>query len=203
MSIQNYLNERFPGLSLRTGIFNSWSYGIRFELGDPTMNDIDHDLYMNQVYLRAVSVFKHLFPLNDEIYLCAYVLNEDSIKIQKVNFFKKYVKTKELLKKLSFTDDYDSEYDLKYKTFCLKCKVSDVKYLNLIKAICNRDMGIKPIIKHDIFFVNINREVILQIYDDRGCDVIYTTKQGLQGVYKDFNNWILQYDRIEIDEKLS
>lgn len=94
MSIQNYLNERFPGLSLRTGIFNSWSYGIRFELGDPTMNDIDHDLYMNQVYLRAVSVFKHLFPLNDEIYLCAYVLNEDSIKIQKVNFLKSTLKRK-------------------------------------------------------------------------------------------------------------
>ncbi|MGE7828169.1 DUF3885 domain-containing protein [Paenibacillus sp. NPDC093718] len=41
MSTQNYLNERFPGLSLRTGLFNSWSYGIRFELGDPTMNDVE------------------------------------------------------------------------------------------------------------------------------------------------------------------
>jgi len=35
-------------------------------------------------------------------------------------------------------------------------------------------MGIKPKIYHDVFFINIKKETIFHVYDDRGCDLLAT-----------------------------
>ena len=45
----------------------------------------------------------------------------------------------------------------------------------MIKAICNQDMGIKPRIFHMVYFININKNTIFHIYDDRCCDVLATS----------------------------
>ncbi|MGC6588433.1 DUF3885 domain-containing protein [Paenibacillus sp. Dod16] len=79
--------------------------------------------------------------------------------------------------------------------YIINCKASDVDYLNLLKAICNQDVGIKPSIHHDVFFININKGVIFHIYDDRGCDVISSSILELKDIYTKFNKWILDYDR--------
>lgn len=38
------------------------------------------------------------------------------------------------------------------------------------------------------------------MYDDRGLDVVAKNKENLQKLYVMFNNWILDYDRKQIDE---
>ncbi|MOA57505.1 hypothetical protein D3C78_1816990 [compost metagenome] len=80
----------------------------------------------------------------------------------------------------------------------IDCKVRDVDYQNLLKAICNQDVGIKPSIYHDVFFLNLDRGVIYHIYADRGCDVISSSIIELKDIYTKFNEWILDYDRESI-----
>ncbi|MGO4110003.1 DUF3885 domain-containing protein [Paenibacillus sp. YAF4_2] len=205
MSTRELLESLFPDLSLRTGLYNVWPIGIRFELGDLEALETDMKLYMEQVYYRATNIFKHLFSLEDDTYLIVNVINEGSRTITKTNVFKKYIKSKKVLRNLSsYTEaninDSDSE---SIQRLCLKCSVSDISYNNLIKAICNTDMGLKPNVKHEVFFVNISKEIILQIYDDRGCDVISTNREQLRSVYKEFNDWILEYNRKEIEENFT
>jgi Domain of unknown function (DUF3885) len=66
-----------------------------------------------------------------------------------------------------------------YKTyrFTLKCETSDFKYIPLLKAICNQDLGIKPSIFHRVYFININKNTIFHVYDDRGCDLLATSPE--------------------------
>jgi hypothetical protein len=47
--------------------------------------------------------------------------------------------------------------------------------------------------------VNISKKIIYHLYDDRGCDVIASDKEYIRFLYEDRNEWILNYDRNEID----
>jgi hypothetical protein len=59
----------------------------------------------------------------------------------KLEIFSRYVKEKAVLNKLNHTiDPYlfpEDNEEGKYKTFILKCNTSDIKYIPLLKAICN------------------------------------------------------------------
>ncbi|WP_083671684.1 DUF3885 domain-containing protein [Viridibacillus sp. FSL H7-0596] len=98
-----------------------------------------------------------------------------------------------------FSDD-DEERTYKTHRFSLKCKTSDFKYIPMLKAICNHDIGVRPSIFHRVHFININRKTIFHIYDDRGCDLLATSPETIRDVYDKYNDWILDYDRNEIDE---
>lgn len=124
----------------------------------------------------------------------------------KGRLFSPYVFEKSVLYKLKhieipFISPEDNE-DGKYKThrFTLKCKASDIKYIPLLKAICNQDLGIQPSIFHMIYFLNIKRKTIFYVYDDRGCDLLAAFPEPIRDIYNKFNHWILNYDRDEIDK---
>lgn len=90
----------------------------------------------------------------------------------------------------------------KYKThrFTLQCKLSDMKYIPLLKAICNQDLGIQPSIIHRIYFLNIERKTIFHIYDDRGCDLLAISPESIRDLYFTYNDWILDYDKDKIHQ---
>lgn len=73
------------------------------------------------------------------------------------------------------------------------------KCIPLIKAICNKDKNIKPKIFHDIFFINLSKDTIYHIYDDRGCDVIASSIEVLRYMHKKYKKWILEYDKEAIN----
>jgi hypothetical protein len=207
MLLNDYMNEKFPDLKLRPPLFYNWVTGIRFELGNPDENK--EVFYMEHVYQRSLSLFKSLHSLDDDIIIVANVHHageENVLKRRKLKILNHYIKYKDVLFKLQhkvipyvFEDVYDI-YDFETHRYTLRCKVSDVKYINLIKAICNHDMDIKPKIYHDIFFINTTNDTIFHIYDDRGCDVIALGKESIRHLYKNYNDWILDYDRVEIDK---
>ncbi|MFM1654604.1 DUF3885 domain-containing protein [Brevibacillus sp. B_LB10_24] len=206
MQLEHYLNSSFPNLKLRPPLFYNWELGIRFELGDPNEEDIKN--YMERVYSRATTLFKALHSAKDEIIIVANIHHdgeENLFRRRKIKTFQHYIKSKKVLYRLQhnvipyvFEDVYDI-YDFETHRFALNCQVADVKYANLIKAICNQDMGIKPKISHDVFFVNLSKNSIFHIYDDRGCDVIASSKESIRFLYEQYNNWILKYDEEAID----
>ncbi|MEI4525718.1 DUF3885 domain-containing protein [Priestia megaterium] len=50
-----------------------------------------------------------------------------------------------------------------------------------------------------IYFINLSKKKIFHLYDDRGCDVLASSKESIRFLYEEYNNWILDYDREEID----
>ncbi len=210
MRLREYMLETFPNLELRPPLFYNGDIGIRFKLGvnyDCT-NIYENCPYLEGVYNRAITLFQSLHSKTDDIYIVVDVndfADGETFK-HKLNIFSKYVKEKSDLFKLQKNtipyifpeDDEDGVY--KTHRYTLKCKVSDLKYIPMLKAICNQDMGIKPCIFHRVYFINVNKNTIFHVYDDRGCDVLATSPNTIRGIYHTYNDWILEYDRNKIDK---
>ncbi|WP_307587149.1 DUF3885 domain-containing protein [Paenibacillus wynnii] len=210
MTLDDYMNKHFPDLMLCPPLFYSWEIGIRFELGNPPMFRIDKQQYMEQVYDRAISIYKYLHKESDEIFVVtnAHFADEPNLIRRKPKVYRRYITNKEVLKGLKhkvipyvFADVYGID-DFETHRFILKCFGRDIKYMSMIKAICNNDVAIKPKIYHDVFFVNFTTGTIFHVYDDRGCDVVSNSKTALMNLYRDYNEWILNYDRSRIDQTL-
>ncbi len=210
MRLNGYMLETFPNLELRPPLFYNGDIGIRFKLGvNYDYNNIYENCpYLEGVYDRAITLFQSLHATEDDIYIVVDVndfADGETFK-HKLNIFSKYVKEKsDLFKLQKNTIPYvfpEDDEDGLYKThrFTLKCKVSDLKYIPMLKAICNQDMGIKPSIFHRVYFININKNTIFHIYDDRGCDVLATSPNTIRDMYHTYNDWILDYDRNKIDK---
>lgn len=210
MRLNGYMLETFPNLELRPPLFYNGDIGIRFKLGvNYDCNNIYENCpYLEGVYNRAITLFQSLHSKTDDIYIVVDVndfADGETFK-HKLNIFSKYVKEKsDLFKLQKNTIPYvfpEDDEDGLYKThrFTLKCKVSDLKYIPMLKAICNQDMGIKPSIFHRVYFINVNKNTIFHIYDDRGCDVLATFPNTIRDMYHTYNDWILDYDRNKIDK---
>ncbi|OCA92862.1 DUF3885 domain-containing protein [Pseudobacillus wudalianchiensis] len=210
MALNDYMYKTFPHLALRPPLFYNWDIGIRFELGvDYDPGEVcENGPYLQGVYERATQLFKSLHAPNDSIYIVVDVSNSaDSAAFKhKLNTFSKYVKEKSLLYKLGhdiipyiFWED-DEDGSCRTHRFTLPCKTSQLRYIPILKAICNHDLGIRPSIFHRVYFINRDKHTIFHVYDDRGCDVVATSPETIKGIYKRYNDWILDYDRNEIDQ---
>ncbi|KGX91117.1 hypothetical protein N781_05350 [Pontibacillus halophilus JSM 076056 = DSM 19796] len=209
MQLKDFMNENYPNLELRPPLLYSWGIGIRFELGAEQKGEYDHpnNPYVSECYERAIALFESLHSPTEEILVVMDVndLNKGKNLKHQLKNFPNYVK-KSLLFRLKhqalpyiFPED-DEEGTFKTHRFTLRCKTSDLKYVPLLKAICNQDLGLKPFIHHRVYFININRKTIFHVYDDRGCDLLATSPATIKGTYIRHNDWILDYDRPEIDK---
>lgn len=209
MQVNDFMNEHYPGLELRPPLFYSWDIGIRFELGVEWEGEYDapNNPYILGCYKRAIALFEALHSPTEDIFVVMDVDDYDDRKklSQQLKNFRPYVPKSMLFRLkhqvLPFIFPEDDEVD-KYKThrFTLKCKTSDLKYIPLLKAICNQDLGLKPCISHRVYFININRKTIFHVYDDRGCDVVAASADSIREIYNKFNEWILGYDKASLDE---
>lgn len=201
LPVNEYVLENFPGLRLTPPLFYNWQIGIRFEIGvGYNVNAAYlHSPCIDNAYKRAVTLFKSLHADDDDI----FVIAEGGRRYKsKLHIFSRYIREKAVLKKLQHiavpytcSDDYDD----KTHRFFLRCKAGDIRYIPMLRAICNQDMGIKPSISQKIYFINIKKRTIFYLYDDRGCDILAAAAETIQDMYETYNSWILDYDRERIN----
>ncbi|MCO7177189.1 DUF3885 domain-containing protein [Sporolactobacillus kofuensis] len=207
MQHHEYLQAKFPRLELRPPLFYRWSNGIRFELGIALNNEIDfpNNSYIQRCYQKAITLFQALHALADQIVIVDDVDDYGhgiSIK-RRLENFSPYIQ-KSLLFKLKHNSillSKDGEEGMYQKhRFSLKCRTSNFAYIPLIKAICNHDFGLSPSNSNRVYFINVNKNTIFHIYDDRGCDLLATVPETIKKIYLGYNDWILDYDRTKIDK---
>lgn len=214
--VSNFMRDHFNNLPLRPPLFYSWAYGLRFEISIPGVEHEDKN-NLQQIHERSTRIFNRVFQDTDKILLITDVhceKNDTFLQKRPANIYKKYVKNRELLKTLTHTilpsvfpeEDGDDE-DMVTHRFVLPCNKSDIRYHQLLTAISYEDFPHPARIlkrnynnsSYDIYFVNVTQQMIYHLYDDRGCDVIASDKEDLRQLYVDFNDWILDYDREEIN----
>lgn len=208
--LDKYLEDNFSDLLLRKPLFYNSKIGIRFEIGNP---DIDYrdKKYMEGVYARSIKLFEKLFYPDTDIYLVAnsHISNENiEDKNQAKELLRGYLINEKMYGEIEciklpwIYQDEDDDEELLINTFrhCLSCKVKDVDFKRLLKAIGNHDMGIEPSFHDEVFFINKNSHIIYHLYDDRGLDIVSNKVSTLEHIYMEYNQWILDYDRKTINQ---
>lgn len=151
--MDDYLNKHFPNLKLCPPLFYSWNIGIRFELGNPTMYRIDQQLYMEQVYDRAINIFKYLHKDDDEIFVVtnAHFADKPNPIRRKPKVYRRYITNRDVLKSLQhkvipyvFADVYEID-EFETHRFILKCFGREIKYRSLIKTKTVKRCSIRPL----------------------------------------------------------
>ncbi|SBT18485.1 hypothetical protein MGA5115_02616 [Marinomonas gallaica] len=200
-------------LKLEKPLFYNCNIGIRFEIGPESISlwkDSDHK-YINSKYFeealtRALSIFHTVFDKDDSISITYQIYSDGRRKIRKGNYLFKQIDNLKS-KKIEFSDHRDIYVDtIGFKRECWRrvtisnLTASDVKVGNILDAMINTDFGIRqPSLPGECFFINHDKGIVLNLYDDRGMDVIAGNKKALNALYKKHNSWILDYDREKID----
>lgn len=204
-------------IKLEKPLFYKNSFGLRFEIG-PTEIGVwaDYDKgKLNQEYFdialdKAVSIFESVFTSTDDISIAYQIFSDGRRKIKKGNYLFKQVndiKNRKVIftnHREIYTEDLDHKCKCWRRVMISDIKVEDINTKNILLALINTDFGSKqPSIMGQCFFINHTRGIVLNLYDDRGMDVVALEKCALLDLYKSHNECILDYDREQIDHVFS
>ena len=205
---RQFLQENFAGLKLKIPLFYNWKYGLRFDLQDEYQST-DDDKYFAEVVRRAAEIFETAFNASDRLFFVFKDCRNYREKIRFANYAFRQIN------KLTKNEIYYTRENNLYNppsvhnVAIINLTADRINHKNILTAIGNTDfLSRQPRLdnkgastgKH-IFFVNINKRLIFNMYDDRGLDVIATDKETLRPIYEKYNDWILDYDREQIDKQ--
>lgn len=206
MNLNNFLHKYFPGVELISGLFYQWPIALRFELG------LDYSAeqaykgspYLSNVYQRAITLYHALNEPNDDLLIVTDAVDEKTWKRKPKshkhrNLFAPYVREGKYLKQLQLAKVNYPEEEETYSRFILPVKSKEIRIEKWLEAICNSDMGILPQYRPPICFINLTKQTIFYVYDDQGCDVLAVERETIEFHYQKYNDWLLDYDRKEMD----
>lgn len=192
MDLQQYLKKELNDINLFEDSFVGKDFIIHLQLEKKLyqLKDDSDEInteYFNNVYNKATEIFEEIFKEDDEIYLVSHIRSElNLLKNRKTNIFKRYLKNQKDKYKLKYKQVIlNSEEQIVQYSVLLSNK-NKLNYKSLIKAICNQDFReLQPRLNDkytyypEIFFVNKTKNIILNIFDDRGCFVLFKNLSDL------------------------
>ncbi|TPE39286.1 DUF3885 domain-containing protein [Pontibacter mangrovi] len=196
---KQFLEENFNGLKIKMPLFYNWENSLRFDL---QVGDTNTEEYFKEVNKRSTALFRASFSETDKVFI---VLNQYKIKRSKIRSSNYAFKQIAALKKSEV--DYSTvrqlyEPDDMWNRAISKVAINSINYENILKAIANTDFSREPRIDSQIFFINIDKKLLFNMYDDRGLDIAAKDIETLRPLYTEFNTWLLDYDRSVIDQRM-
>ncbi|TDL85378.1 DUF3885 domain-containing protein [Vibrio vulnificus] len=219
MNIMDYLNGRFPTVELVPSIYYQWGIGIHFSLGGEIYQFKENDEInierFRLVYKQTSTIFNELFEQNDDLFLVTNVYKHKTKekRTRKLKVYQPFLKCKNNLNRIQvktypYPFELDEAEEFEMQQFSLLCKREDIRVNELLKAASNEDFPLKPkfggysINYPDVFFVNITKDIIFFVYDDRGCEVIAREADQIRPLYEKYYDWVEEVDRKRIEKGL-
>lgn len=207
----------YKGIKLEQPIFYNNKFGLRFEIGP---SDIDiykgaatrgfNEAYFDTALIRALSIFEEIFNEDDDVSIIYQVNLNRRNRIRKSNFIFKQIKDVEKREVVCTkyrsldTEYYDCISYRMNKTVISGIKTKGINVKNIFIDLINTDFGTRnPLLKGRCLLVNHTRALVLDLYDDRGMDIVASKKSTLNSLYETNLEFILDYDRKRIDEVYS
>ncbi|WP_412552238.1 DUF3885 domain-containing protein [Shimia sp. MIT1388] len=196
-------DHAFPCTEFPHALFYEWDHALRFELGGedvPTSRPLKR---FNQAIERASAVAEALFQRSEAIWLLTCYYGEEPRP-------KKYLKPlkhcglhrKDFthLGKVAQTDpDVVADFDTDQYRFWDAIQLTEKSQLQeVLWLVLGAELGIKPDLRTDAYFVDFQQSLVLHPYDDRGMDVAATPKDALIPLYHTFGDWLLEWNRPEM-----
>jgi hypothetical protein len=185
---------------LKQSIFYDCKYALRFDLHDNDgvkyLNAKGEDIYFTKGLNRAKELFCEIFYDCTELY---FIYRSDKIKFSDKIFSNISALNKNEIGIFSENGIY--EKDLKTSLAVIKLDIHRINYENILKSINNTDFpSRRPRTNGEVYFIHVKNEIIFNMYDDRGLDIIGTNKEAIEPFYIKYNKWLLDYDREKMDE---
>jgi hypothetical protein len=199
---QDFLDNHFPGLKIRTPLFYNWDKALRFDL---QVGETNIDEYFEEAQRRSNELFEAVFQPSDSIFIVLMDYKYKRGKLRPRNFVFRHIEdlnTSEIsYSKACGLYEPNDKLDIR-NIAVIKSKTERIDYRNILTAIGNTDFPQRQprldksgvLTSKEIFFLNINKKAIFHMYDDRGTDIIASDIETLRPIYHRYKEWLLQYD---------
>lgn len=198
-------------INLSPPLFSNSKSALRFELGDPS-GDTTSMNYFNDCFDRAFAIYEKL---------------SDNFNILRINLFYPSTDSEDDIFTYKETDlgiicsttGLSLPFEERITDFVTKDKNNNVTHLiqiecywNLNDIIFDNRALIMQILLSDfpklngnyqfegsVYFINSNDNIILNIYDDCGMDIISSNEYDLYPLYTEFNHYLIKQDKLKMD----
>ena len=175
-----------------------FEFAMRFELSGEQFGMNQPIRRFLQAYQRANAIAEKSFRNSTDLY--AFIRgwgDKDGpiLDCSRLNFVFPNVRRSDFTE-LSQTDTDEDE-----REFWYVAPITDsLQIMELLWLDIAHEMPVEPAsYGHSTWLVDFENEIILRAYDDRGLDIISTTRKTLQPLYNKFADWLLEYDREKVD----
>lgn len=202
---KQFFKQYFEDFEVRIPMFYLWDIGLRFDLQKVFTNPVspDNDAYFKECLFRAIQIFETAFEPTDEIYLIIYSFKRKKHKIRRGNFIFKQIKDLDFanifFRRINQLYEPGDRTD-RWNRAIILTEINKIDYEQILEGQINTDFWKRsPRICEEVFFVNINKRIVFNIYDDRGLDIIATDIEAIRPIYEKHKDWILSRNREKIE----
>ena len=165
---------------------NEWA--LRCELG------IGEDDYMENAFSRAIQIANILFENRkiDVAFFHQYIDSDGSVQV--AGDFTLKIAKKVNLNINSLIDAGHIDDDISAVIRCISYDIDFTSLESILKSqiYCQ----VNPLVS----FVSLENQCIFSVYDDRGCDIVFFSKEKYKEFYIKLEQYFLDYDREKMRE---
>ena len=204
IDIQSMLLNTFGCMELPRAPFYQYEFALRFELGGEEVSTKRPLKRFAQAFQRAEDIAQLLFQDTAALWVLSsetdYEGRSPSAKALKPLKYSTLSKKDFHHFNSTTHKENDSVFDDEYRQhwFAAKLKapedLPEVLWLSLAA-----ELGIRPAIHTQLYFVDFDRKVAMHPYDDRGLDVFAMDRDALLPLFKQRRSWLLEYDREKME----
>ncbi|SET74611.1 DUF3885 domain-containing protein [Hymenobacter actinosclerus] len=175
---------------------------VRFDLqGVLSPDDTD---YFAQVLHRASTLFEASFSPTDEVLLVYQEPRYKRSRIRSRNYLFRQLgigKSDLTFRKTWVPNNPEAYHEGHWVQAFFSTAAARVPHRALLAAISHLDFPApgRPTIRGLLYFFNQTRGLIFYMYDDRGLVISSDSPETIRPFYQHYNDWILDYDRKQID----
>lgn len=200
--IREQIRRVFEGKAFDRPLFYSYEGGLRFKLSEG-----EH--FINQfltAHSKGLEICRYIFSDHDSIKVCLKILGcEKQASISSVVKQLKIAGVYPDVPREYWTEvdpelESDGESERKYWHYIVFGLPKSSLENFLWCAFASDFRSIQPNSSRcDYYLFDIDREILVFPYDDRGMDVVGNNKELLSELYQTFNHYLLDYDRQIMD----
>lgn len=200
MKLNDYFRTHFDNPHVLEESFSERPLTLSLDL-EKELYQIQHNsdelnmAYFKKVYQKSLTLFEDLFQEDDRLYLVVRVRKDrHSPPAKSTEIFERYLKNNKNRYTIEFEKKNVRDEEVIFQYTRLLPNRQVIYYTKLLEAICNQDFPeLYPRFKSrqtyypEIFFVNADQDIILHIFDDRGCFILTNNEtrfELLKGTYR-------------------
>jgi hypothetical protein len=205
-NLTSYLDANFKGFQIKKPLFFSGFPALRFDLQDENLDTCDN-AYFDEVVKRMKNIHAVSIDGDDDIAIFYRKYTYKRRKIRKHNYLFKQINANTARvqfkknKTIIYEDGPYRKADNSSQAVIYD-KAANIKFSNIYLSIANTDFNRRPSIDGELFVVNLTKQTVMLMYDDRGCDLISPNIELLKGYYNSLTGLILEVNRPEIIQRL-
>ncbi|MBQ2920714.1 MAG: DUF3885 domain-containing protein [Oscillospiraceae bacterium] len=178
--------EDKPSEAIWHPLFYRYPWGLRFELGDPALDD--DEAYFRVAEERAQRIWDAAFAAEDEVLLIFDGTPDKDLKAELKHLRMQRVRAKWLPH--SPEDEWDGDYFYRY---LYAGPASEFSFSALLERAFSW--------KYGIYLYNRTKKLLFHPYDDRGADLLGPDAEVLRPFYESLHDFLLNWDREEMARK--